>query len=71
MSRPSECFRAPRCQVCRVSSPMADLVALSRTTTKTQGCEFSALGAWMAAVSTRATDASSTVWSVKARQARW
>ncbi len=42
----------------------------SRTTTKTKGWLFSALGAWVAAVRTRATVSSSTSSGRKVRAAR-
>ena len=54
-SRSSSSARAPPCHSRAVSSPMAARTAASRTTTKTKGWLFSALGAWVAAVRTRAT----------------
>ena len=50
---------------------MAARSPASRTTTKTNGWLFSALGAWVAAVRIRATVASSTSSGRKERAARW
>ena len=61
----------PALQARRLRSPMAARRSGSRTTTKTQGCLFSALGAKVAACRTRSTRSSSSGSGRKARQARW
>ena len=70
-NRPSEWAFAPPSQARRVMAPMAARRSRSRTTMKTQGWRFSALGAKVAASSTFSTKASSTASPEKFRQARW
>ena len=69
--RPSEWALAPPSQARRLRSPMAARRSGSRTTTKTQGCLFSALGAKVAACRTCSIRSSSSGSGRKARQARW
>src|SRR5947208_88273 len=54
-----------------MSLPIRARIFSSRTTTNTQGWRFSALGAWVAASSSRSTTSSGTSSAVKVRQARW
>ena len=63
--------RAPPCQMRAVMSPMVALVAGSRTTMKTKGWAFSALGAWVAALRICSMTASGTGSGRKDRAARW
>src|SRR4029453_16916685 len=62
---------APPSHSPRVSSAMRRRRSTSRTTTNTQGWAFSALGAWTAASSIRATSSSGTGSGAKSRHARW
>src|ERR1700722_7244000 len=70
-SRCSSSALAPPSHNRAVSAPMAARNVASRTTTKTKGWLFSALGAWVAAVRIRATVVSSTSSGRNDRAARW
>ena len=63
--------RAPAAHIRCVNAANSPRTFASRTTTKTHGWVFSALGACVAASSMRSMSSSGTGSSVKSRHARW